>query len=398
MTRTVLNGPDDNSRLGGLLRRLAGTASTNIGFPAAVDIDYRKLAPFLGHLLNNAGDPDIDPIHPHHTKEFEREVLAFFANLFRAPEPWAGYVTSGGSESNLAALQLARSRYPDGIVVHSTAAHYSIPKAAHLLGLSTIVVNAQPNGEIDYDELACHAELHRRRPIIVVANIGTTLTEAVDDVIYIQDLLADVGVHDRYLHSDAALSGIPLALTDDPPGFDLTHGADSICISGHKFLGTPMPCGVLIARHHNTDHLPNAVPAYIGSPDTTITGSRNGFASLMLWLVLHELGRPGLRERAQYGQELAQYAHQRLQDIGWPSWRHPHALTVVLRTPPASVLSRWPLPSMDGRSHIVCMPGVSHSQVDQLAAALAEKGKQMSRPSELDRSTHPACATRVGIP
>ncbi|MFV2104422.1 histidine decarboxylase [Micromonospora sp. LOL_024] len=370
MARTVLNGPDDNPRLGALLRRLAGSASTNIGFPAAVDLDYRTLGPFLGHLLNNVGDPAFDPTHPNHTKEFEREVLAFFAGLFRAPEPWTGYVTSGGSESNLSALYLARSRYPDGIVLHSAAAHYSIPKATHLLGMPTVVVRTQPNGEIDYDDLVGHAELHRRRPIIVVANIGTTMTEAVDDVAYIQDLLADVGVRHRHIHSDAALSGIPLALSDDPPGFDLADGADSICISGHKFLGTPMPCSVVIARHHDPDHRGDVV-AYTGSPDTTITGSRNGLAALMLWAVLQQLGRSGLRARAESGRNMAQYAHQRLHDIGWPSWRNPHALTVVLRTPPPAILARWPLPTLAGLSHFICMPGVTRRQVDQLTAGLA---------------------------
>ncbi|MBQ1052178.1 histidine decarboxylase [Micromonospora sp. C51] len=370
MARTVLNGPDDDPRLSALLRHLGGSANTYLGFPAAVDLDYRTLSPFLGHLLNNVGDPGFDPTHPHHSKPFEREVLAFFADLFRAPQPWTGYVSSGGSESNLWALYRARSRYPDGVVFHSAAAHYSVSKAAHLLGMPTVVVSSQRNGEIDYDELACYAELHRRRPIIVVATIGTTMTEAVDDVAYIQDLLADVGVRDRHIHSDAALSGVPLALSEDPPGFDLTDGADSICVSGHKFFGTPVPCSVVIARHHDNDKCGKVV-AYTGSPDTTITGSRNGLAVLMLWVVLQQLGRTGLRIRAESGRDVAQYAHQRLLDIGWPSWRNPQALTVVLRRPPPAILARWPMPTLAGLSHFICMPGVTRGQVDQLTATLA---------------------------
>ncbi|MET7670665.1 hypothetical protein [Micromonospora luteifusca] len=50
------------------------------------------MAPLLAHLHNNVGDPDpdpdpdADPTHPNHTKDLEREVLAFLAGLFRAAE------------------------------------------------------------------------------------------------------------------------------------------------------------------------------------------------------------------------------------------------------------------------------------------------------------------------
>ncbi|MBM0230532.1 hypothetical protein JNW91_00755 [Micromonospora sp. STR1_7] len=84
-----------------LLRQLTAAQATNIGFPAAADIDYRDVAALLAHLLNNVGDPDADPTHPNHSKDLEREVLAFPAGLFRAPERWWGYITNGGSESNL---------------------------------------------------------------------------------------------------------------------------------------------------------------------------------------------------------------------------------------------------------------------------------------------------------
>lgn len=110
-------------RLRALLHRLRAAAPTNIGLPAAVDIDYRPLAPMLDHLLNNVGDPDTDPTYPGHAKDLKRDVVTFFGDLFHAPPDRFGYVTSGGTESNLYALYLARSRHPDGIVPHSAAAH-----------------------------------------------------------------------------------------------------------------------------------------------------------------------------------------------------------------------------------------------------------------------------------
>jgi hypothetical protein len=113
---------DAPARVAAIIGRLNAAAPTNIGFPAAVDIDYRPLAPLLGHLLNNVG-PRTDPINPGHVNDLEREVLALFADLFRAPPGWSGYITSGGTEDNLHALWLARTKYPNAVTYHSTAAH-----------------------------------------------------------------------------------------------------------------------------------------------------------------------------------------------------------------------------------------------------------------------------------
>jgi histidine decarboxylase len=356
-------------RLRDLTHRLDAAAPNSIGFPAAVDGDFRPAAPLLGYLLNNLGDPYMDGRYPGHTKDFERDVLAFAANLFRAPTRWSGYVTSGGSEGNLYGLYLARTRHPTGVVAYSKAAHYSVAKAAHLLGMRTTVIDTTATGEIDYQHLRAVAR-YLNRPVIVVANVGTTMTEAIDDVTAIHTALDQAGVTDRYVHADAALTGIPLALTSgERPGFDLADGADSITVSGHKFLGTPLPCGIVIAHRRHTDRLATMV-SYIGSVDTTITGSRSGLAAVMLWMAIHHHGTHGLRQRAEHGRDLAAYTHDRLTQLGWPAWRNPHALTVMLRTPPTEIAARWPLATADGWSHIICMPGITRHQIDAFIADL----------------------------
>ncbi|WP_225853700.1 hypothetical protein [Micromonospora sp. AMSO31t] len=109
---------------------------THVGFPVATDIDYSPLAPLFGSLLNNIGDPWTDPDGANHTKRYEREVLDWFGDLFRAPagDRW-GYLTSGGTEGNLYGLYLARARLPEALVYHSADAHYSLPKCVDILGL-----------------------------------------------------------------------------------------------------------------------------------------------------------------------------------------------------------------------------------------------------------------------
>lgn len=352
-----------------IVTRITAAAPTNIGFPAARDIDYSPLAVLLGQLLNNIGDPGTDPLYPAHVHDLEREVLDFMADLFRAPPGWTGYVTTGGTEGNLYGLWLGRTKLPNAIVYHSAAAHYSVPKSAAILGLPVVEVAADPTGHIDYADLVAKAGQRRGRPAIVVANIGTTMTEAIDDVATIHTALDTAGVTHRYVHSDAALAGIPLATIGPRPAFDLADGADSISISGHKFLGTPLVCGVAIARRGAEELAPQV--NYIDSRDTTISGSRNGLAVAMLWYAIRTLGTPGMGLRAERARATAAYAHRQLHSIGWPSWRNPHAFTVMLRPLPTAITARWPLPTHHGWSHLICMPGVTRSQIDDLTHELA---------------------------
>ena len=360
--------PASRAALGALLDRLEHARPTNIGFPGAVDFDYSALAPlFAEHLLNNVGDPYIDGVALNHSKSFEREVVGFVAGLLRAPgQAWWGYVTGGGSEGTLYALHLARGLHPTGMVYVSQAAHYSVHKAIDLLAMRSITVRATGTGEMDYQDLAGHVGRYPERPAIVVANIGTTMTEAVDDVRRINRVLNTANVRHRFVHADAALAGLPLALLppEKRPGFDFADGADSVIVSGHKFLGCPMPSGVVVVKANHRLRLAQSV-AYTGSPDTTITGSRNGHTPLLLWYAIRRYGISGLRRRAEQSRSLAAYTLRRLTRIGWEAYRNPHAFTVVLRTPPSSVTNRWVLASSEGWSHIVCMPGVSRDQIDE---------------------------------
>jgi histidine decarboxylase len=371
--------------LAALARTLECARTHNIGFPAAVDFNYRHLEPFYRHMLNNVGDPFIDGAGANHTKAIECAVVGFVADLMRAPQTrrW-GYVTTGGSEGNLCGLYLARGRLRHPVVYRSEAAHYSVDKAIRLLALPSVTVRADANGEIDYEDLTARVGRHRHLPALIVANIGTTMTEAVDDVRRIRDVLDEVGVRQAHVHADAALSGIPLALLDPDqrPGFDLADGADSISVSGHKFVGAPFPCGVVVVRARPR-HV-RAV-AYVGTIDTTITGSRSGHAPLLLWYAFAHHGIEGLRARADASRSLAAYAHAQLTSIGWEAWRNELAFTVVLKTPPTSVTNRWVLAnSDDGWSHVVCMPGVTSRQIDafvrDLAAATGQAAPELSKP------------------
>jgi histidine decarboxylase len=148
-----------------------------------------------------------------------------------------------------------------------------------LLNLDAVRIRTDHWGEIDYDDLTKQLDRLRHRPAMVVATIGTTMTEAVDDVRRISAILDNLAIRDRFIHADAALSGIPLALLDphQRPGFDFADGADSISASGHKFIGSPMPCGIVVVRASHRDRVVHT-GEYTASPDATISGSCSGHA------------------------------------------------------------------------------------------------------------------------
>jgi len=356
----------------GLLADLRAARRFDIGFPGATDLHYPQLAEVLtSRLLNNIGDPWEAGHGRNHTKVFEQHVVDTVADHLRAPAARWGYVTTGSTEATIHAMDEGARAYPDAVVYTSSAAHYSVAKAAALLRLPLVTVAAHRDGRLDPADLRDQLSPRRHRPALVVATAGTTMSEAVDDVDAVRQVCQELRVTRRRIHVDAALSGIPLALLPERerPAFDFSAGATSMGISGHKFLSTLMPCGVLV--YAGTPDVRGGSRAYTGSADTTGVSSRSGHTPLLLWWVLTTLGTDGLRRRATASRELAAYTHARLQQLGWPSARNPHAFTVTLRRPPPQVLAKWVLAVEGDVAHVVCMPGVERAQLDEFVADLA---------------------------
>ena len=368
-------------QLNQLLNTAQEHAACSLGYPVSQDFDYSLLAPFLNIPFNNIGDPFVESTYGVNSLAMEREVLNFFASLFRAPkDEWWGYVTNGGSEGNLYSLYLAREKYPNGIIYYSDSTHYSIRKNIHVLGCESIAIKSQPNGEMDYDDFARTIEMHRNVPVIVVANIGTTMKEACDDIKKIRKIIRNTAIQHHYIHSDAALSGVIKALSPDAKPFDFMDGADSITISGHKFIGSPIPCGVVIVKKANRDRIALSI-SYTGSMDTTITGSRNGLSPIVLWTAIQQWGKEGLKKRVQHSQEMAQYAEKKLQESGVECWRNTNAITLVIPPQPQWIKDKWQLATEESCSHIICMPNVQKHHLDPIIKAIAEKGNH-SFPSD----------------
>ncbi len=358
----------DRQRLDALAARFSALRRTNIGYPCNQDFDYSELAPFLAWSANNIGDPFGPSNYRINTLEFERDVLTEFARLAQAEEGhWWGYVTSGGTEGNMYGLYVARELFPDGICYFSEDTHYSVAKVLRLQHTRSIMLKSQPNGEIDYTDLRETLRIHRDAPPIIFANIGTTMKGAVDNLATIRGILTELAIPASYIHADAALSGMILPYVEEPQPWNFAAGADSISISGHKLLGSPLPCGIVLAKKRNVDRIARSIE-YIGALDTTIAGSRSAFGPLFLWYRLRTLGNAGVAEIVRRSLELAAFAEQRLNAAGIPAWRHKNSVTVVFPRPPASIMDKWIIAPKGGIGHIITLPHVTEDIIEEFVA------------------------------
>ncbi len=364
--------PDLQQRLDDYLQQMEQEADQFLGYPCSREFDYKPLYPFMDFPLNNVGDPFVPSGYHLNTHDYECEVIHFFTDLTRGQQDqtW-GYVTNGGTEGNMYGIYLAREIYPEGLVYFSEATHYSVPKILRMVRARNIMIKSGRDGEMDYQDLAETIRIHRDVPPIIFANIGTTMTGAVDNLEKIIQIMRDLAIGHYYIHCDAALSGMILPFVNHPQPFDFSAGADSISISGHKMIGSPIPCGVALAKKKHVDRIARAVE-YVGTFDTTVTGSRNAITPLFLWYAIHTKGQKGFRKMIRHCLEMAEYAVRLFNRLGIRAWRHPNSITVVFPCCAEEVLKKWQIAQHQGLAHIITMPHVGNHQIDEMVLDIQE--------------------------
>ena len=346
---------DVQEKLDRLLAEIESTSDQQIGYPANQKFDYSPLLPFLKYSLNNVGDPFHGSNYRSNTHGIEREVIACFAGLMRLdPDEAWGYVTSGGTEGNLYGLYLAREMFSNGIFYFSEETHYSVLKNLRVLNARYVMIKRQDDGEIDYRDLQDMVRVNRDLPAVIIANIGTTMRGAVDDIERIKEILR----------------GMILPFVPEPQAYGFDAGIDSIAVSGHKLIGAPLPCGVVLTRRVNVERVGRTIEL-VGIQDTTLSGSRNGLTPLMLWYALNQYGQQGFHELVAGMLDTAEYAVEQFNRHGIPAWRHANSVTVVFPRPSPEVLQKWQIASEGDIVHIITMPHVTRGHVDELIADCA---------------------------
>jgi aromatic-L-amino-acid decarboxylase len=285
----------------------------------------------LGDLLASCFDVNL-VLWAGGASEVEEQAVRWVSEFIGFPAA-TGAFTSGGTISNVTALAAARERAIPGArrlgmgsvrgaLYCSAEAHYSVVRAAELLGLGSEQVRELPQDDrrrvvpeavadaIDRDLEAGVA------PIAVVATAGTTLTGAVDRIDALADVCEARGV---WLHVDGAY-GVAAACT--PSAGHLFAGlerADSVSLDAHKWLFLPKACGVVLARRredlhgalaHDEDYIPRDHPDH-HMVDITLEYSRP-FRALKLWLAFRAHGADAIRAAVERNLHQARLLHAEL--------------------------------------------------------------------------------------
>ncbi len=339
----------------------------HFGYPYNLEFEYKELSRFFKYSINNLGDPFDESNYGVHSRKFELEILNFFSKLWKIKDYW-GYVTNSGTEGNLQSILIARENFPDGIIYASEESHYSIFKAAHFYRMKVISIPTSWNGSIRLDLLMDKINYNIDKPIIINVNIGTTVKGAIDNILGIFGILKELNINreNYYIHCDGALFGmiLPFLKNENKLYIDFTMDIDSIAISGHKFLGCPMPCGVMMTRKELIKPLLKPIE-YLNSVDSTITGSRNGLASLFIWNVINTKGIKGFKKDAEYIIKNAIYLEKELKKKNISCFRNTLSSTVVIEKPVSNTfIKKWQLACVGNICHIVVMPSINKEKID----------------------------------
>lgn len=363
-------------RLEAFKKEMDQKTSSMLGYPINTKNDYFPLYPFLHYPLINLGDPFTPSSWRVNSEDFEVEVIQFFAKLYKMPKnDFWGYLTSGGTEGNLYGIFVARELYPNGVLYFSKDTHYSISKIARLLRIKCVLVESQPHGEIDYVDLEAKILENKSNPVILNLNLGTTMKGAIDNVDKAVAILHKNKITDFHIHCDAALFGMILPFLKAAPQADFRQPIGSLAISGHKFIGTHMPVGIVLARKQLVKKIETPIE-YIGTLDTTITGCRNGQTPLFLWYAIKTRGLSGFAKEARACVKNAEYLAARLNKINWPAYLNPFSNTVYFQKPSTATSEKWQLAVSEKFAHILVMQQVTKKCIDAFVRDLQTSRSQ----------------------
>lgn len=303
----------------------------------------------------------------------EQKVLAWTVDKLGLGKDADGIFTSGGTQSNFMAMLLARDWFcyqcnrqhknlihglPDDFrklrILTSSVSHFSIQKAAAMLGLGYQAIISVPHDDkfcmsieaLETSIQQCLAE--GNIPFAVVATAGTTDFGSIDPLPAIADLAKQYGL---WMHVDAAYGCGLLVSSRHSHLLKGIEQADSVTIDYHKAFFQPVSCGAFFIKDrqhfcHLTYHadylnplsaeqekIPNLV-------NKSIQTTRR-FDALKMWLTLRMMGAEQLGLAFDKVLDTAQIAyHLMASNSHFEVVHQPVLSTLVFRFVPPQSLSQ----------------------------------------------------------
>jgi tyrosine decarboxylase/aspartate 1-decarboxylase len=331
---------------------------------------------FVRYIEKNIGDPGLCAS----TEKREQEAVNMLAKLLSL-EGGAGHIVTGGTEANILALWTARKLWKknpalEPEVICGESAHFSLDKAADMLGLRLVKLPLDGRHRLD-PERARKAVTAQTIAIACVA--GSTSLGAVDPIEELSALALEKGL---YLHVDAAMGGFVLPFLESlgypSPLFDFRlAGVSSMTIDPHKMGMSVIPGGGIIYRTKALAETINVAVPYLSggeSARSTIVGTRSGASVLATWALLMHLGKRGYRSIVGRCMELTHSLSAKIKSIeGFDVVTEPTINVLGVRSTNtgienlASSLRKlgWAISLFSSHIRVVCMPHVLAEHIER---------------------------------
>ncbi|MFS2225530.1 pyridoxal phosphate-dependent decarboxylase family protein [Pantoea sp. B65] len=275
----------------------------------------------------------------------EQKVIDWTLSRIGLPASADGIFTSGGTQSNLMAMLLARDSWcahhrPGHLIKQkglppeaskwriftSSLSHFSIQKSTAILGLGyDAVIAIDHDDHFRMDAARLEQEIQRCQqqgliPIAVVATSGTTDFGSIDPLSAIATLCQHYGL---WMHVDAAYGCGLLVSPQHRQRLQGIEQADSVTVDYHKSFFQTVSCGAFFVRDRqhlshvtvHADYLNPLSAQQEGTPNLvnkSIQTTRR-FDALKMWMTLRIMGPDALGDTFDSLLALTHSAHQLLQ-------------------------------------------------------------------------------------
>lgn len=234
--------------------------------------------------------------------KMENSILSWSAKLFHGDDQCCGSLTTGGTESILMVVKMAREWGKANLktdkklnIVLASSAHPAFHKAAHYFGLELKIIPVNQNFEADLETMTQAID---DATAMVIASAPSYPHGIIDAV---KDIALEAHTRNILCHVDACIGGYMLPflkkLGHPIPDFDFTClGVTSISADLHKYGYTAKGASIILYR--NKELRKYQYYAYVDWPggiyvSPSMTGSRSGGVIAAAYATIQFLGDSG---------------------------------------------------------------------------------------------------------